>query len=111
MASLSARGADTAIELGGEASDGGGVTEPVVVDVGTAKTFHRDAAKVSAGFEQQNGTAHFACLDRGSNTGGGGPVDTEIGLARLGGEGEQQLAAVHSVSAVTWARRLATPAV
>jgi len=41
----------------------------------------------------------------------GANLDADDGLGRLGGEGQKQLAAVQSVYAVTWARRLATPAV
>ena len=100
----------------GETAGGQGVAEPVVVDVGAAKAFDGDAAEVTAGFHEEDGAAHFAGLNGGGNAGGGdadcrGIVNADIALAGMGGEGEEPLAAVHSVCAVTWARRLATPAV
>ncbi len=103
--------ADAALEFGRQVTGGGRVAEPEVIKVRAAEAFDGDAAEMAAGFEEQDRAAHLAGLNGGGDAGRGSAIDADLRLLGLSGEGEEQLAAGYNFSAVTCARRLATPAV
>ena len=79
--------ADAAVELAGQAADGGAVADLfLVIDIRATEAFDRHAADMLASFDEDDLLAQLRSLDTGDDPGACAAIDHDIRLMGLGAE-------------------------